>query len=192
MTPSSNENEAFLVRQVLTGRKERFWELLQPHIAVLSHIVRGQIRNDSEAEDVVQDTLLKAYTRLGQFRFEASFRTWLIQIAINESRQWYRRGLRSRLPSFDQSPVAENQIVDDVPSPLDECERQEMIRSLHRALANLPEKYQSVIRLREFEYLSISETARSLHLSVSAVKSRHRRGRLLMTRFLVAGRVRFK
>jgi RNA polymerase sigma-70 factor (ECF subfamily) len=185
ITRPSNE-EALLIHQVLAGRKERFEDLLQPHMNVLSHIVRTQMRDHTEVEDVIQETLLKVSTRLAQFRFEASFRTWLIQIAINETRQWYRRRRHLRVSIPDEPTLAERQLIDDSPSPFDECERQETARRLHRALSRLPENYRSVVRLRDVQQLSISETARQLQLTVPAVKTRLRRGRLLMLRFVEA------
>jgi RNA polymerase sigma-70 factor, ECF subfamily len=172
--------EALLIHRILAGQQDRFQELLQPHMGVILRTVQTKMRNHAEVDDVIQETLLKALTRLTQFRFEASFRTWLVQIAINESRQWYRR--RMSIPNG--STLAEQQLIDASPSPLEECQRQESSRSLHHALSKLPEIYQDVVRLRDMHQLSISETARLLRLSIPAVKTRHRRGRLLMMRFV--------
>ena len=85
------DEEALLIHQVLAGQQDRFQELLQPHMSVVLRTVQTKMRNSAEVDDVIQETLLKALTRLAQFRFEAGFRAWLVQIAINESRQWYRR-----------------------------------------------------------------------------------------------------
>jgi sigma-70-like protein len=80
----SSQEESLLIGQILEGRKDLFGDLLQPHLTAVLRLVRAKMRNDSEADDVIQQTILKAFTRLEQFRFEASFKTWLIRIAIRE------------------------------------------------------------------------------------------------------------
>ena len=184
----SDQHDFLLIEQVLAGRSEQFWELVQPHIPVVSRLVYTRMRNNSEAEDVLQNTLLKAFTRLRQFRFESNFGTWFTRIAINETRQWYRTSLRSRVAGFEDHGIGEPQLAGASASPLEISEQQERVKLLHLALASLPEKYQSVIRLREFEHLSLAETARTLALSISAVKTRQRRARLRMIRDLSAVR----
>src|SRR5690349_17431658 len=76
--------EGRLIAQIVAGRKELFTVLIEPHRAQLFRLIRAKIGNDSESDDVIQQTIFKAFMRLGQFRFEASFRTWLIRIALNE------------------------------------------------------------------------------------------------------------
>jgi RNA polymerase sigma-70 factor (ECF subfamily) len=178
----ANEEEAFLIRQILAGRHDRFADLFQPHLNMLWRVVRTKMHDSPETEDVVQETLLKAFTRLSQFRFEASFRTWLIRIAINEVLQWHRNRFHSCLQIPDESSVAEAQIAQKSPSPFELCEHSEMVQSFYKALVKLPEAYQAVIRLRDLEHRSVYETARFLHLSAPGVKTRHRRARLLMRR----------
>jgi RNA polymerase sigma-70 factor (ECF subfamily) len=190
--PQSSEDEAFLIHQILKGRDDRFVDLVEPHMTVLSRVVRNKMRNDSEAEDVIQETLLKAFARLQQFRFKASFRTWLIQIAINEVLQWHRTRAHAQFPMLNESVLLDVQVADEFASPLKQCERRETLGWFRRALAKLPENYQIVIRLRDLEHLSIAETAQVLHLSAAAVKTRHRRARLRFTRFLTGTQVKFE
>jgi RNA polymerase sigma-70 factor (ECF subfamily) len=181
--------EALLIRQVLAGRRDLFEQLLQPHMRLLSRFVRTRIRNDMHADDIIQDTLMKALTRFAQFRSEASFRTWLIQIAINEIRQLHRKQMHSRtsIPIYDAFP--EERLIGTASSPIEEYERQETLRGIDSALCKLPEIYQKVVRLRDLQELSIAETARLLQLSIPAVKTRHRRGRLLLSQFLRRGSI---
>jgi RNA polymerase sigma-70 factor, ECF subfamily len=186
--PRSDRCDSFLIKQVLAGRSEHFWELVRPHIPVVSRIVCTRMRNDSEGEDVLQNTLLKAFSRLSQFRFKSSFKTWLTKIAINEARQWHRNPLRSRFSGIEDNGIEEWQVVDDLPLPLEVYERSERANLFHLTLRSLPAKYESVIRLRDLEELSLAETARALRLTIPAVKTRHRRARLLMTRDLAACR----
>lgn len=180
----SRQNDARLIAQVLSGQNEAFADLLQPHLSGLLRFVQAKMRDDSEAEDIVQQTVFKAFTKLQQFRSEASFRTWLIQIAVNEVRQWQRKCRTSRTISIDQTAPERVKFADPSASPFQVCERQETIRSLQMALAKLPEAYGLMIRLRDLRQLNIAETAGLLHLNISTVKTRHRRARLLMARLL--------
>jgi RNA polymerase sigma-70 factor (ECF subfamily) len=183
-TLPSTEEESLLIREILNGQTELFSELVQPHIRMLSRIVKTSVRNDFASDDVIQETLIKVFTRLEQFRFDARFRTWLIQIAINESRQWHRRNSHSRLVALEQASDTAMQIVDNGASPFDSYKRKEAADSLSSAIASLPLKYQAVVQLREFKHFSIADTARTLKLSIPAVKTRHRRARLMMRREL--------
>lgn len=178
----SRENDAQLIAQVLGGRSELFAKLLAPHLPSLFRLVRARMLDDAEAEDVIQQTVLKAFTKLQQFRYEASFRTWLSQIAINEVRQLQRKRLSCAMISLDQNSFL--QLADSAASPFEECERHERTTSLQRALPKLPEDYRILIRLRDLQQLSIAETAGLLQLSIPTVKTRHRRARLRMARLL--------
>ena len=178
------EKEGQLIAQIVGGRKELFNVLIEPHRAPLIRLIRAKLRNDFESDDVIQQTILKAFTRLGQFRFEASFRTWLIRIALNEVLQWHRKRLSPRLLSLDYSALERLPIADQTASPLKQCERHEAAGFFRKAYAMLPAKYQVMIRLRDLEHLSIAEVAKRLGMTVPAVKTRHRRARLQMVNFL--------
>src|SRR5215472_15655066 len=177
-----------LIAQILEGRKDLFGALLQPHLRVLFRVVRAKMKCDPEAEDVVQTSIVKAFTRLEQFRFEGSFRCWLLGIAIHEVLQWNRRRVPRRLLALDPGALAQLQVADRTASPLTQFQRREMAGLLHVALARLPKKYQQIIQLRDLEELTIRQTAQLLRLSIPAVKTRHRRARLEMVRFLAATR----
>jgi RNA polymerase sigma-70 factor, ECF subfamily len=176
--------EIDLIRKILGGRRELFEDSIAPHLAPLSHIVQATIRSHQDVEDIVQQTALKAFTHLEQFRFEASFRTWLIRIGLNEARQWQRKWASARFLAFDLSTLARLPIADEGHSPLAECQRSEAVVRLRAALASLPEKYRHIIHLRYFEDLSLSEIARRLGLTMAAVKTRHLRARRKMAKFL--------
>src|SRR5882672_1866572 len=87
----SRETEEFLIDRALQGCDGAFWDLIQPYLAFLTRFARMRLRSDSEAEDIVQQAVLRALSHLRQFRGEASFKTWLTTIACNEMSQW-RRG----------------------------------------------------------------------------------------------------
>jgi RNA polymerase sigma-70 factor, ECF subfamily len=170
-------DEAALISDIVRGQQHLFGDLIAPHLTHLSRIVRATMQCEAEVEDIVQQTALKAFTHLAQFRFEASFRTWLIRIGLNEVRQWRRKRASSRCVEFIAPLLAELPIVDQNHSPLVEYQRNETTAQVRAALALLPDKYRSVILLRDVEDLTISQVAGRLGLTIPAVKTRHRRAR---------------
>jgi RNA polymerase sigma-70 factor (ECF subfamily) len=177
-------DEAALIRKIVGGQPDLFGDLIAPHLTALSRIVRATIGGHPEVEDIVQQTALKAFIHLAQFRFQAGFKTWLIQIGLNEARQWRRKYGHSRFLEFTPQASSELPIADQSHSPLIEYQRNENGAQLGAALARLPEKYRNVILLRDLEDLSISEVALRLGLTIPAVKSRHRRARQKVAKFL--------
>ena len=176
--------EASLIRQILGGRRDLFGDLIEPHVGALWRTVQAKMRDDPDIDDIVQRAVFNAFTHLEQFRFEAGFRTWLIQIALNEVHQNWRKRLASRSVALDGSAITEIQVTDPRDSPYNVFARSQTARLLQIALASLPEKYQIVVRMRDLEERSISEVAETLRLTVAAVKTRHHRGRLRMAKFL--------
>jgi RNA polymerase sigma-70 factor, ECF subfamily len=178
------EEEVELIRKILGGRRELFEDLIAPHLTPLLRTVRATIGSRADVEDIIQQTTLKAFTHLEQFRFEASFRTWLIRIGLNEARQWQRKWASSRFLALDLSTLTQLPFADEGHSPLVEYQRSEAIVRLRAALASLPERYRLIIHLRYFEDLSLSEVARRLGLTIPAVKTRHLRARRKMATLL--------
>jgi RNA polymerase sigma-70 factor (ECF subfamily) len=176
--------EIGLINKILGGQRDLFADLITPHLTPLLRVVRARIGAHPDVEDIVQQTALKALTHLEQFRFEASFRTWLIQIGLNEARAWRRKCAYSRILALDLPTLTQLPAADESPSALVECQRSETIVHMRAALARLPEKYRCVILMRDIEGLSISEVARQLGLTIPAVKTRHRRARQKMARSL--------
>ena len=179
-----NTGESYLIREIISGRHELFADLIAPHLAPLLRIVRASIGNRPDVEDIVQTTALKALTHLGQFRCESSFRTWLIQIGVNEARQWQRKSASSRLLMLEPLLLAQLPFADEEPSSLVECQRIEAVARLRIALARLPEKDRIVILMRDLEELSLADAAVRLGLTLPATKSRHFRARRKIAKIL--------
>jgi RNA polymerase sigma factor (sigma-70 family) len=94
--------EDTLIDSALQGRDEAFGDLIQPYMASLTRFARLRLRSDPEAEDIVQQAILRALSHLRQFRGEASFKTWLTTIASNEVSQWRRgRAVAPFRPRYD-------------------------------------------------------------------------------------------
>jgi RNA polymerase sigma-70 factor, ECF subfamily len=85
-SPQTNDREAELVQGVCREEHEAFYELVRPYERAIYFAAIAVLSNPADAEDVAQETVLKAFNALPNFRFEAKFSTWIIQIAINESR----------------------------------------------------------------------------------------------------------
>ena len=133
------------------------------------------VRNAHDVDDLLQEVQLTVWRRLSTFRFESSFRTWIIRVAINEVLQLYRREKRRSVcqPLTDLDFLLAR---DD--SPHQSLARIETAETVRRAVAKLPSKYKQVLILRDLHELGERETARILKLSVPAVKSRLVRARL--------------
>ena len=151
----------------------------------LFRIARGIIRDDAEAEDVVQATYVRAFTHLDRFRGEAAFSTWLTRIALNEA---YSR-VRQKRPTVElseiEAPTEGGQVImfPMTPRPTDPetaASRQQVRELLEAALDRLPEAFRMVFILRELEELSIEETAAVLGIRPETVKTRLFRARRLM------------
>lgn len=172
--------DQWLIDSVLEGRTDAFADLVQPHLGSLTRFARMRLGNDSEAEDVVQQAVLQAFHNLGQFRREASFKTWLSRITSNEVIH-LRRGKAIAAAKPLQGNVAERLADPSAPADMQLQLRQETAR-LRRALTRLPDKYRLIIELRDLRELSVAATARSLSLTVANVKTRHHRARKLLLR----------
>jgi len=177
----SKESEEVIIDRILSGRIDAFGDLVQPYLTSLNRFAQHKLQNESEAEDVVQQSILLALRHLRQFRRDASFSTWLRAIATNEVFRLLQRRTSTHVPL--REPVAVD-VADTGRSPYTECEQKERAEHLHKALTRLPEKYRLVIQMRDLGELSIVETAQSLSLSSAAVRTRHHRARKLLVRSL--------
>jgi len=179
--------EAELVELARQGDQTAIRLLIERNNQRLFRAARSVLRNDGEAEDVVQQTYVKAFTALASFRGEASFSTWLTRIALNEAvSRLRRRKASSELEALDQAVSADAGLVSLfplslVPLPADmEAARSEMRQLLEAAIDDLPEGFRTVFVLRDVEGLSTDETAEHLKLKPETVKTRLHRARRML------------
>ena len=190
--PAENSGEALLIKRVCEGEHERFYELIRPYERQLYSAALAILRNPADAEDVVQEAVLKAFKHLRQFRAEARFSTWLIQITVNEARM-RRRKLHAVAidPIADQRDEEGHYVPRDFADwreiPSEVLERKEIREQLAEALNSLGEKYREVFILRDMQHLSIDETAKVLGISIASVKTRLLRARLMLRDLLAPG-----
>jgi RNA polymerase sigma-70 factor, ECF subfamily len=177
--------EAGLIRSVQNGEREYFYALVQPYERKLYAAAYSILRNEQDAEDAVQEAMLKALKNLGQFRFEAKFSTWLIQITINEARM-RRRKQNARVmepigeTANDEGTYTPRDFADWREIPSESLERKEVRELLLEALASLGEKYREIFILRDVNHLSIKEVSKTLGISHASVKTRLLRARLML------------
>jgi RNA polymerase sigma-70 factor (ECF subfamily) len=139
-------------------------------------------RNQEDAEDSRQEALLKAYRHMGQFEGRSQFTTWISRIAINEALMNLRKRHRAIHEKFEDA-IGSAEIRQEawahssIEGPDRAFARKELGHKLRTAIEQLRPNYRSVFLMRAVEDLSTSETARSLGISVSAVKTRMRRAR---------------
>jgi RNA polymerase sigma-70 factor (ECF subfamily) len=175
--------ELELIQRIHKGERELFYELVHPYERRVYTAAYAILRHEADAEDVAQEAVLKAFTHLRQFRAEARFSTWLIQIAVNEARMRLRRQRKRIMEPMgehedDQGNYTPRDFADWREIPTEALERSEIRAALTRALASLSSKYREVFVLRDVEQLSIEATASALGISQAAVKTRLLRARL--------------
>jgi RNA polymerase sigma-70 factor, ECF subfamily len=172
-----------VVARVRTGEQALYELLMRRYNQRLYRVVRSVVRDDAEAEDVLQDTWVRAYEHLGQFEGRASFATWVTRIAFYEALARVRKSKRWT-PVEDESgeilPAVERETR--VETPEAEAMRGELGEILRSAVDALPDGYRTVFVLRAVEQLSTVDTAESLGLSEEAVKTRLHRARALLRR----------
>ena len=175
-----------LLDRLKDGDDNAFGELVNANWERIYNRANSLLDNRQDAEEVAQDTFIRARKSIVNFRGDCSISTWLYHIATNLARNkhwyWWRRK-RSQSVSLE-SPIAENEDVrfcDIIPgeddTPAEEAESSEFITGIPAAMAALPQKYSEVIRLRVAEDLSYEEISERLDISVGTVKSRLSRAR---------------
>jgi RNA polymerase sigma-70 factor, ECF subfamily len=180
-----------LVGLARRGERAAFREIMQRYNRRLYRIARSVLRDDSEAEDVVQEAYLRAFAHLDRFRGEARFSTWLTRIALNEA----LGRLRQRRPFVDLAAIdaindqGEAHVI-FLPSarqdgdPEAAAARAEVQRLLERAVDRLPDPFRVVFVLRDMEEMSVAETASHLGLRPETVRTRLHRARRLLRQSL--------
>ena len=174
----------------MAGEKQLFHELIRPCERAIYFLLLSLLRNEAEAEDAAQETAIKVYLNLKNFRGDAQFRTWVLSIARNEGLGRLRKAATRREDSLDAD--TDEQTGDYTPAiltswrevPSESLARQELGEILRRAVEGLPAIYRNVVLLRDIEEMDVRETASALGISEGAVKVRLHRARALLQREL--------
>jgi len=173
--PLTTFADGTLIELALAGQSECFAVLINRHVGAVRRRIVSMVGNPADADDLLQEALLKVWRHLPTFRAESSFRTWMIRVAINEVLQSYRR---EKCRPLCLPPGNLDALVSHDESPHQSLARVEVARAVRRAVERLPAKYSQILILRDLEQLSQQETARCLQSSIPAVKTRLFRARV--------------
>ena len=170
--------DSTLIKLALAGQTECFAVLMDRHKSVVRRRIASMVQNKADADDLLQESLLKVWHHLRTFRSESSFRTWMTRVAINEVLQAYRR---EKCGPICLSPGDLDVLASHDESPYQSVARVEITRAVRRAVERLPAKYSKVLILRDLEQLSMRQTAQCLQSSIPTVKSRLFRARIKLS-----------
>ncbi len=183
---SQLNSEAGMISRILSGERELFYQLIRPCERAIFMTAFSVLKNEADAEEAVQEAVLKAYKALAGFRQESKFSTWIVQITLNEARMKLRRSRTASETSIED--MVDDSDGDYTPAiltdwreiPSEALERKELREILQRAVDDLPPKYREVLILRDVQEMNIAETAELLGVTEGMVKTRLFRARLLM------------
>ena len=180
---ASNKDESLLVTEAKAGSYEAFEELVNRYEKKIYRLGTNITGNREDAEDVLQETFLKAFEHLGDFRQDSRFYTWIVRIGVNEALMKLRKRRSEKIVPMDDivgddGEVIPREFTDWKPNPEQQFTRAELEDILETAAKALPPTFRAVFFLRDVEELSTEETAEFLNLSNGAVKARLFRARL--------------
>jgi len=190
MTLPDPEFETECIRRILAGEKHLFHDLIRPCERSIYFLLLSLLKNETDVEDVAQETVIKVYQNLDKFRGDSQFRTWVLSIARNEGLGRLRKIGSRREDSLDAE--TDDQTGDYTPAiltswreiPAEALEQKELGAILRKAIEGLPEIYRNIVLLRDIEEMDIRQTAATLGISEAAVKVRLHRARALLQRTL--------
>jgi RNA polymerase sigma-70 factor, ECF subfamily len=182
-------DEASLIAGILAGDTQLYHDLIRPYERTVFMSALSVLKNEADAEEVTQEAFLKAFRSISTFRAESKFGTWLISIVLNEARARLRRQAIIPMQSIDDTSgegtgISPALLRDWREIPLEAVELKQIREMLQEAVFNLPDIYRQVFLLRDVEELSVAETSEFLEISISSVKVRLHRARLLLQKQL--------
>jgi RNA polymerase sigma-70 factor (ECF subfamily) len=185
MRDAIEQADADVIQQVLQGNTAMFELLMRRYNERVYRAARAIVRDDQEAEDVMQQAYVNAFTHLRQYNGSARFSTWLTRIAINESLARVRR--RGRHEALDDEHAKVEPLMSSSPStnPERQAFTGELRDLLERAIDTLPDGTREVFVLRDVEGLSTAEVAECLDVTEDVVKTRLSRGRAALRRVML-------
>lgn len=180
-TRLSEDVDQDLVRRVQQGDKAAFDLLVIKYQHRIVHLVNRYVKDPSEAQDVAQDSFIKAYKALGDFRGDSAFYTWLYRIAINTAKNYLlsrsRRHSDYEVDMQDAEQIENAPQLKDIETPEHQLMNDQIIAVIKSAIEKLPEEMRIAITLREFEGMSYEEIAEAMDCPIGTVRSRIFRAR---------------
>jgi len=183
-TDASRDAEAALLERILAGDSAAFAQLMRKYNRRLYRVARSVLRDDTEAEDALQDAYLQAYRALPGFRGQSTLSTWLTRIVVNAALVHRRKSARLA----EVIELSADPIMDDSPSPTPEraALRAQTRRLIEAKIDKLPDAFRTVFVLRALEELSVEETSETLGIPEATVRSRYFRARAMLREALAS------
>jgi RNA polymerase sigma-70 factor (ECF subfamily) len=182
------DEDSIWIEEALGGNQRAYTHLMEKHRLSIFHIINKIVRNDEVANDLVQETFMKAFSALASYRSEYRFSTWLYKIAANSSIDFLRKkriqALSLDRPLETRDGTVEIEVADYSYHPERDLERKEQSFSIEEAIDSLPKNYRDVIVYRHKEDKSYEEIADLLGIPVGTVKARIFRARELLKKKL--------
>ncbi len=171
-----------LVERAQKGDKRAFEVLVMKYQRKLARLLSRMVRDPAEIEDITQESFIKAYRALPQFRGESAFYTWLYRIAVNTAKNYLvARGRRAPTTTEFSNEEAEGfedaELLRDIATPDAELQTKQIAAAVNKAVEALPEELRTAITLREIEGLSYEEIAQMMDCPIGTVRSRIFRAR---------------
>lgn len=176
--------DAELVAKSKAGDTRAFGELVRRYQKPVFRIVLRMVRSQDDADDLTQDTFVRAHRGLKTFKEEFDFHPWLYRIAVNQAINFINRRKRQAAADIDEVPETDLKTGPDPESPLQSASRGELLDRLERALERLPEDQRTVFLLRVQEGLSYEEIAKTMDTPKGTVMSRLARARMALRKHL--------
>ena len=180
--------ELVLIEKVLGGEKDLFHDLIRPYERGAFLMAYSVLRNQDDAEEVVQQAMLKIFSHLAELAERDKFKQWAMRVIENEAKMWRRKRRQhlyepidqNSLEGFEEKPFHPRQFADWRDLPSDVVEQKEVREAVAKAVGELPDIYREVFALRDMQHLDVGETAEALGIGQSAVKTRLHRARLML------------
>ena len=180
--------ESLLIEKVLAGEKDLFHDLIRPYERGAFLMAYSVLRNQDDAEEVVQQSMLKIFSHLAELAERDKFKQWAMRVIENEAKMCRRKRRQhlyepidqNSLEGFEEKPFHPRQFADWRDLPSDVVEQKEVREAVAKAVGGLPDVYREVFVLRDMQHLDVAETAEVLGIGQSAVKTRLHRARLML------------
>lgn len=182
---AQSEAEIAFVDKLRAGDPVAFEQLVNRYSPEIYGLLYRIMKDPEEARDITQETFLRAFRAISKFRGDASVKTWLYRIAINQSRnryRWWQRRKKDKTVSLDESPAGIERplsevIAGDALTPEEDALRREQGAMLEAAIGELPEHFREAVVLCDVQGFAYEEIAEILEINIGTVKSRISRGR---------------
>lgn len=179
---SDKDDDLLIVQRVQAGDKLAFNLLVNKYHRRVARLLTRMVRNQEDIEDVVQETFIKAYRAIGNFRGDSAFYTWIYRIAINTAKnllvtQGRRPSTLKEANDGDSETFEDNSALSNIDTPESLYQTKQIGEAVNEAMAALPEELRSAIVMREIDGLSYEEIAAAMDCPIGTVRSRIFRAR---------------